>query len=301
MISEVSSFFFSISEAVFIFYSSYSRLILDYFHLFFKSTFKVVIGLAVIVALFYLAVTLFALFKRKVNSLTLGAGNEPLVTVQIPTFNELAALNCARRVINFDYPKSKLQIIIGDDSSDNEVSAKINDFALEENFKHPGLVKVTRRGTNQGFKPGNLNHMLRFSKGDFIVIFDSDFLPEGDFLTKTLPHFKDRQVSGVQARWRSVNFDQNIVSILGGSISTLFHHSVLSVINNMGSSSVLCGSAEVVRKRDLLRLGGWVSGSLTEDIEYSFRLIKDGKRIVYLESVECDCEVPFTVKDLCKQ
>ena len=103
----------------------------------------------------------------------------PNITVQIPTYNEIAALNCAERCLKFEYPKEHLQIIIGDDSDDPLISKRIDEFASLNS-----QIEISRRGTNNGYKPGNLNAMLKKSRGDYILIFDSDFLPKRDFLAK---------------------------------------------------------------------------------------------------------------------
>jgi len=219
----------------------------------------------------------------------------PFVTVQIPTYNELAALRCAKQCLKFDYPKNRYEIIIGDDSNNKEISKKIDDFARKQG------IKVTRRGTNHGYKPGNLNHMLKFSKGEIIVIFDSDFIPPRNFLKEIVKPFQDEKVCAVQARWAFVNSTKNLVSMLGATIIATVHHVVLPFISKKAKMSFLCGSAEAVRKKTLLELGGWQSGSLTEDIEFSLRAIKHGYKIVYLESLECKGEVPYKPLDLYKQ
>jgi cellulose synthase/poly-beta-1,6-N-acetylglucosamine synthase-like glycosyltransferase len=222
-------------------------------------------------------------------------GKLPFVTIQIPTKNEIIALRCARKCLAFDYPKSKYEIIIGDDSTDKKISKRIKKFAAK--YRN---VKVTKRLTNEGYKPGNLNHMLKYSKGDIIVIFDSDFAPEKDFLKRIVVPFKDKNVSAVQARWKFSNADQNLVTALGSSI-VYTGHQVLLLFLRKHKKGFLCGSAEAVRKNDLVKAGGWKMGSLTEDIEYSLRLHKQGKRIYYMPGLECYNEAPSTPKDLYKQ
>jgi len=178
-----------------------------------------------------------------------------------------------------------------------DVSKRIDEFAS----KNP-LIKITRRGKNIGFKAGNLNHMLKNSKGDIIVIFDSDFMPEKDFLRRIVtPFIYDKKLTGVQARWKFINHDKNFTSILATSILTVFHHISLPFTKNRKGIAFLCGSAEAVKKDVLIQLGGWETGSLTEDIEYSFRLLKLGHRIKYIPTLECDGEVPTTPGDLYKQ
>ncbi|MCK4491177.1 MAG: glycosyltransferase, partial [Candidatus Altiarchaeales archaeon] len=206
----------------------------------------------------------------------------PYVTVQIPTFNELVAIRCAEDCLKFDYPENKFEVIIGDDSDDPVVSKAIDNFAQ----KHKGRVKVTRRGDNKGFKPGNLNHMLKFSQGEIIVIFDSDFVAPRNFLRKMVrPFMEDDAVAGVQAEWDFLNEETNYVSKLSSTL-LVFYYSIIVPVNKRVSVPFLFGSGEAVRKDVLLKLGGWKDGSLTEDTEFSIRLFKEGYKIIYRDDVK---------------
>jgi cellulose synthase/poly-beta-1,6-N-acetylglucosamine synthase-like glycosyltransferase len=298
LLNSFFEFYNSIGDLVYYFYFTYSRIILDFIHIFFDSGFKFFIYITSFLAFFYLFMAILVFFKKPKKEIILEKGTEPTVTVQIPTYNELAALNCAKKCIEFDYPKEKMQIIIGDDSSDSSISKRIDDFAL----KYKDLIVVTRRGKNIGYKPGNLNHMLKYTNGEILVIFDSDFLPDKDFLRRIVAPFnKYKNVSVVQAKWNIANFNQNIYSILGGTISLLCHNIALKFMTWYNGNSFLCGSAEAIRVKDLKDVGGWKSGALTEDIECSLRLMKKGKKLLYLENLECKCEAPYTFRDLCKQ
>ncbi len=281
------------------FYISYSRLILDYVHISLKTAFNIMLVLTVLVSLFYVSVMLFSLISRKKpEQRIMGTEKWPFVTIHIPTYNELAAINCAKRCLAQDYPKDRYEILIGDDSSDKAVSEELDRFASE----HKDMIRVTRRGTNSGFKPGNLNHMLKYTHGEFIIIFDSDFLPEENFMKRIIkPFLNDGKLAGVQARWRISNYRQNMTTVLGSSLQVVLHSFALPLMRRKLDMAFLCGSAEAVRKKSLVEVGGWKSGSLTEDIECSLRFIKKGYKISYLEDLECDCETPFTVKDFCKQ
>lgn len=284
-------------EWVFSYFNIYSRPILDALHLVFNSVFNVVLVLTVVLTLVYLVLTLITRFKKPtIEQVITDDSKLPNVTIQIPTYNELAALNCAEKCLAFDYPKAKMQIIVGDDSNDPIISEKITAFATKTG------ITVTRRGKNIGFKPGNLNHMLKFTTGDFLVIFDSDFLPEKDFLRRIIsPFVTDENIHGVQGRWKMINFSQNFSSIIGSTIPMFSHMLGLPFMQMVGSTGFIAGSAEAVRIKTLKQLGGWTSGAFTEDIEYSMRMTKAGKKVVYLENLECACESPFTVADLCKQ
>ncbi|MDO8480880.1 MAG: glycosyltransferase [Nanoarchaeota archaeon] len=277
-------------------YILFSRPLLDVFHAFFDALFYGLLGVAVVLSVIYGVMSLYSIFARKGKEPAFIEERAPKVTVQIPTFNELAALRCAQACLAFDYPKEKVQIIIGDDSDNLEISARIADFAKENS------LLVTRRGSNEGYKAGNLNSMLARSTGDILVIFDSDFVPEPDFLRRIVaPFIHSASVSAVQARWKFLDSNRNVVTVLGSTIVSVFHHICLPFLHGHSKISFLCGSAEAVRKSDVLALGEWESGSLTEDIEYSLRLFKAGKRILYLDTLECAGEVPHTTKDLYKQ
>ncbi|MBD3203619.1 glycosyltransferase [Candidatus Woesearchaeota archaeon] len=294
----IFNFYEMIGDYVYTYFTDYSRIMLDYMHNIFDLTFYILFYFTIFITFSYVVIGIYLIFKKnKYREKPVKNKDLPQVTIQIPTYNELAALNCAKRCLNFDYPKDKYEIIIGDDSSDKKISQKIDAFA----DKHE-LVKVTRRGTNKGFKPGNLIHMLKYTKGDYIVIFDSDFLPGKDFLRRIIaPFVHDKKVSAVQARWKTKNFSKNLSSVIGGTIPIFTHYLGLPFLNRINSNKFIAGSAEAIKKKDLIKLGGWRSGALTEDIEYSLKLTLAGKKIIYLEDLYCECEAPFTVRDLSKQ
>ena len=232
--------------------------------------------------------------KRKIK--TSESQDFPSVTIQIPTLNEPVAIRCAEACLNMDYPRNKMEIIIGDDSTDPKVSKKLKAFARKHNN-----VKVTKRETNEGYKPGNLNHMLKYSNGDIIVIFDSDFVPPRNFLKKIVkPFLEDERVACVQAKWDYMNIKQNKVSKFA-SAALMVYHNLLAPINNKLGVSLLFGSAEAVRKDVLIKLGGWKNWSMTEDVEFSLRALKEGYRIIYLSDIKAKSEVPFTLHGLAKQ
>lgn len=265
------------------------------------TAFRSFIYVGAFISLIYLAMSVGAILSKKqqVNIKTMKKSELPFVTIQIPTKNEIIALRCAKKCINFNYPNNRYEIIIGDDSTKKNVSDRIDRFIKQYKKKFKN-IKLTRRPDKSGFKPGNLNYMLKHTKGEIIVLFDSDFAPGKDFLKKIVVPFKDKKVSAVQARWKFSNADKNLVTALGSNIVYTFHQISLLLLKKQ-NKGFLCGSAEAVRKKDLIRLGGWKSGSLTEDIEYSLRLHKDGKQIFYLPDLECYNESPSTPRDLYNQ
>jgi cellulose synthase/poly-beta-1,6-N-acetylglucosamine synthase-like glycosyltransferase len=296
-IIEIIKGLFTMEPSFLRWYVMQGRLILDTFHYFFDEIFHIFLYIAVVFTVIYLLLSLVVIFSRKKSKeKPFDLEKAPFVTIQIPTMNELIALRCARKSLDFDYPKDKYEILIGDDSNKPEISQKLAEFA--EQYEN---VRVIKREKNIGFKPGNLNNMLKHSNGEILVIFDSDFAPEQDFLKRIVaPFIYDKSVSAVQARWNFNNFNQNLVTMLASTIVYVFHHVILSFLHICGTGT-LCGSAEAIRKKDLIELGGWTSGSLTEDIEYTLRLYKSNKKMVYLPKLQCYSEVPFIAKDLYKQ
>ncbi len=278
-------------------YVSQGRLLLDYLHLIFDSMFYFFLYIAIIFTSVYLVLSIFTMFyKHDKKEREFDAKKAPFVTIQIPTRNELVALRCAKKCLDFDYPKDKYEILIGDDSDKKHISDKLKAFAEKYD-----PVKVIKRAKNIGFKPGNLNKMLDHSRGEILVIFDSDFTPGKDFLKRIInPFIYDKDVAAVQARWKFSNFSQNMVTVLASTIVYIFHQIVLIFLSYFGTGS-LCGSAEAIRKKDLIGLGRWKSGSLTEDIEYSLRLHKNNKKILYLPKLECYNDAPHIASDLYKQ
>jgi cellulose synthase/poly-beta-1,6-N-acetylglucosamine synthase-like glycosyltransferase len=269
-------------------------------HSFLKTAFEIALMGACIFSFCYLIVTGFAVALRRLRDrpeIIEDRSLYPTVTVQIPTYNELAALNCAARCLEFDYPADKLQIMIGDDSNQPDISARIDQFAAE----NPS-IEVSRRGNNAGFKPGNLNVMLPKSKGDYLLILDSDFLPKKDFLKRlVVPVIKDPTLAGAQAAWRIINVHDNHSTLMGTGIVNIIHFVILPFLKAITKSCVFCGSGELVKKSYLIEYGGWTAGALTEDVDYSLRMINAGKRIAYVDDLRIRCEVPYTPGDLFRQ
>lgn len=221
----------------------------------------------------------------------------PSVTVQITSRNELVALDCARCCMAFDYPADKLQILLGDDSNNLNVMQEIDHFA-----EHNPRVKVLRRDNRIGFKSGNLNHVNGHTTGDYILVMDSDFLPEPDFLRRLVAHaVADPGLAAVQARWKITGAHESLTTLLGSGIINVTHFIMLPLFDRFMKTCFLCGSAMLIKRQTLVEMNGWETRTMIEDIDLSFRLFISGFRIAYCSDVTCDCEVPHTPRDLFRQ
>ncbi len=264
-----------------------------------NNLFNIILCISFFLSSFYLIATATVLiFCRNRKELPAVENDEdlPAVTIQIPTRNELAALNCVKCCLNFDYPKDRVEIIIGDDSDIPEISKEIDAFAKENK------VRVSRRSNNIGYKAGNLNTMTQISTGDYLLIFDSDFLPESDFLRKIVrPVVADKALAGVQARWNISNSHQNLTTVFGTGIVDTIHMIMLPFMKYMLDSSFLCGSAMLLKKSSLEAIDGWKNNALTEDVDCTLRLFENNEKIYYLTDTTVKAETPFKVKDLLRQ
>lgn len=216
----------------------------------------------------------------------------PTVTVQLPIYNEpLVVERLIRKVAQFDYPKELLEIQVLDDSTDSTV-ATIDRLVTE--FQLQGLdIYHVRRDVRTGYKAGALAHGLTFCKGEFIAIFDADFLPKPDFLKKTIGHFADVEVGAVQVRWEHLNRNYNLLTKL--LAMTLDAHFSIEQRGRGASDSFINfnGTAGVWRKQCIAEAGGWSADTLTEDLDLSYRAQLKGWKITYLEDYTAPAEIPM--------
>lgn len=219
----------------------------------------------------------------------------PHVTVQIPLYNEkFVAARIIDCVAGFEYPIDKIQIQILDDSTDESV-----DIVAERvrHYKKMGYdISHIRRGNRIGFKAGALAAGMEDVKGDFIAIFDADFIPKDDFLSKTVPFFKDKNIGLVQARWSYLNTKTNMLTRLQ-SIMLDAHFGVEQVTRyGKGLFFNFNGTAGIWRKAAILDAGGWKADTLTEDTDLSYRAQMRGWKFVYRPEIYCPSEIPESMR-----
>ena len=224
----------------------------------------------------------------------------PKVTVQLPMFNELyVAERIIEQAANFDYPADKLQIQVLDDSTDETkdvIAKKVAEVAARGvNIQHVHRVDRT------GYKAGALDAAMDQVEGEFIAIFDADFVPDSDFLQKTMPYFQDEKVGVVQTRWGHINKDYSILTELQ-AFGLNGHFAIEQGGRNASGHFInFNGTGGIWRKKCIEDAGGWEHDTLTEDLDLSYRAQLKGWRFQYLEDVIAPAELPITMSALKSQ
>jgi cellulose synthase/poly-beta-1,6-N-acetylglucosamine synthase-like glycosyltransferase len=215
----------------------------------------------------------------------------PRVTVQLPVYNEMYVVQrLLDSVARIRYPREKLEVQLLDDSTDETRS-----IAREavERHRRAGLdVRYLHREHREGFKAGALAAGLAQATGEFVLIFDADFLAPADILEKTLGHFSDPQVGMVQVRWDHINRDYSLLTQVQSIL--LDGHFVLEHggRNRSGRFFNFNGTAGVWRRSTIEAAGGWQHDTLTEDLDLSYRAQLEGWRFVFVQDVTAPAEIP---------
>jgi cellulose synthase/poly-beta-1,6-N-acetylglucosamine synthase-like glycosyltransferase len=215
----------------------------------------------------------------------------PVVTVQLPIFNEMyVADRLIDAVCAIRYPKDKLQIQVLDDSTDE--TRDIAELAVRRQAARGFDIQYLHRVDRSGFKAGALDAGLRQARGEFIAIFDADFVPTADFLEATVPYFQSPQVGLIQARWGHLNHDYSMLTRIQAIM--LDGHFVLEHggRNRSGCFFNFNGTAGVWRRTAIDDAGGWQHDTLTEDLDLSYRAQLRGWQFLFLPSLVTPAEVP---------
>lgn len=218
----------------------------------------------------------------------------PYVTIQLPVYNELYVMErLLDNIAEIDYPKDKLEIQVLDDSTDESLHSTA---AHIKELQSSGLdIKHVLRENREGFKAGALKEGLKAAKGEFIAIFDADFLPQKDWLKRTIPYFKDAEIGVVQTRWGHLNRNYSILTKI--QAFALDAHFTLEQVgrNSKGHFINFNGTAGVWRKQCILDAGNWEGDTLTEDLDLSYRAQLKEWKFKYLEDVETPAELPVVI------
>ena len=218
----------------------------------------------------------------------------PYVTIQLPVYNELYVMErLLDNVAKIDYPKDKLEIQVLDDSTDESFENTKKHIAQ---LQSTGLdIQHVLRENRVGFKAGALKEGLKVAKGEFIAIFDADFLPQKDWLKSTIPYFKDSEIGVVQTRWGHINRNYSLLTKIQSF--ALDAHFTLEQVgrNSKGHFINFNGTAGIWRKECILDSGNWKSDTLTEDLDLSYRAQLKKWKFKYLENVETPAELPVVI------
>jgi cellulose synthase/poly-beta-1,6-N-acetylglucosamine synthase-like glycosyltransferase len=218
----------------------------------------------------------------------------PKVTVQLPVYNELYVVErLIDSVCRLDYPRELLEIQVLDDSTDE---TRERARAEVELHRERGVdVHYLNRADRTGFKAGALAFGLSKAKGEIVAVFDADFVPEPDFLHRTVHHFVDPDVGMVQARWGHINDSYSLLTRIQAVL--LDAHFVLEHggRNRAGAFFNFNGTAGLWRRETIERAGGWQHDTLTEDMDLSYRAQLAGYRFVFLPDVVAPAEIPVTM------
>src|SRR5215216_4302990 len=224
----------------------------------------------------------------------------PVVTIQLPIYNEMyVADRLIDAVCEIDYPRELLEIQVLDDSTDE--TRIVAERAVQRNAGRGIDISYIHRTDRTGYKAGALEAGMKVAKGDFIAIFDADFIPTADFLRRTVPYFGDGAIAMVQARWGHINQDYSLLTKIQSIL--LDGHFVLEHggRNRAGLFFNFNGTAGIWRRTAIADAGGWQHDTLTEDLDLSYRAQLRGWKFIFLPDLVAPAEVPVEMNSFKSQ
>jgi cellulose synthase/poly-beta-1,6-N-acetylglucosamine synthase-like glycosyltransferase len=228
---------------------------------------------------------------------SVGDGDLPSVTVQLPVYNEAHVIGrlidaCAQ----FDYPRGRFCVQVLDDSTD-ETTLAIRHKIAEWRARGVDNIVLVRRPQRTGYKAGALAYGLERVDTDCIAVFDADFVPPADFLRRTMPYFNCSEgLALVQTRWDHLNADTNWLT-RAQALTMDQHFAIEQVARSRGHLPMsMNGSGAVWRTAALRDAGGWSPATVTEDLDLSYRALMRGWEFIYLVGVPVPGELPPQVQ-----
>ena len=215
----------------------------------------------------------------------------PRVTVQLPIYNEMyVAERLIDAVCRLDYPRELLEIQVLDDSVDE--TTVVAERAVRRHAAAGIDITCLHRSDRTGYKAGALEAGLHVAAGEYVAIFDADFIPTPDFLRRSVPFFTDPKVAMVQARWGHVNQDYSLLTKIQSIL--LDGHFVLEHGSRSRSGLFFNfnGTAGIWRRSAIEDAGGWQHDTLTEDLDLSYRAQLRGWQFVFLQDLVAPAELP---------
>jgi len=236
--------------------------------------------------------------KEQKQSITENAIAElPKFSIVVPTKNEEKVIGrCLEGLINNDYPKDKLEIIVVDGNSADLTTKICSEFSQ----KYPLTFKILNEKVSRG-KPTALNSAIPYITGEIVGVFDADSLPEKQTLRKVAACFTDKQVKAVQGRTSSLNEKSNALTRVIAVEERAWFQALLNGKEKLKLFVPLTGSCKFIRREVLEELGGWDETSLTEDVELALRLVEKNYFIKYAPNICSEQETPISLRGLCRQ
>lgn len=239
--------------------------------------------------------------RNKRKQLSMSSDNKitefPKFSIIVPTKNEETVIRrCLDGILNIDYPKDKIQIIVVDGKSDDNTCKICSEFSE----KYPENIKVICEKTAKG-KPAALNLALPYINGEIVGVFDADSLPEKEVLSKVASYFTDKKVMALQGRTISLNEKNNALTRVIAMEEKAWFQALLSGREKLQLFVPLTGSCQFVRRNVVEELGGWDETSLTEDVEFALRLVEKNHLIKYAPDVCSGQETPNSLGSLVRQ
>ena len=263
-----------------------------------------VLSVAITVVFFAYGFNIYYMLKpsRKYKAPPCKVGSKPTIAIQLPIFNEKYVVprllsSCAATVARYGKDLVKISIL---DDSDDETTSLLEDEA--ERYRKKGFnVEVKHRTDRTGFKAGALNEALAKTKEEFIVIFDSDFLPRPDYLERAAAYITaDKNIGVVQFKWSYTNRKFNWMT-KAVSIGMDAHFLIEQPARCAGGLFLnFNGSAGIIRVSALREAGGWQADTLAEDLDASYRMQMNHSRIQFVLD-DVPCEVTPTVASFKRQ
>jgi len=222
------------------------------------------------------------------------SGGLPRVTVQLPLFNEMyVAERLIEAVVSLEYPRELLEIQVLDDSTDD--TQQIASAAVNKYFEQGFDIVYHHREDRVGFKAGALEAGLKKSSGEFVLIFDADFVPRPDCIRRMIDYFTDERVGMVQMRWSHINADYSLLTKVQAIM--LDGHFIIEQVarNRCGGFFNFNGTAGIWRRETIEWSGGWQHDTLAEDTDLSYRAQLMGWHFVYLADDDVPAELPVEI------
>jgi len=253
---------------------------------------NIFIGIAMIITLYtcnFYYLVVISRHQRKNNSVELK--EIPTVTLQLPIYNEkYVAARLINAICSLDYPKDKLCIQVLDDSTD-ETQVLLENLVSE--YKKKGFdIQHIQRSDRKGYKAGALRNAMKFAKGDFVAIFDADFIPPTWFLKRAMSYFCKPEIGLVQCRWGHVNEKYSPIT-KAQALSLDFHFLIeQKAKSNSHLFMSFNGTAGIWRRRCIEDSGGWHTATLVEDLDLSYRAQMKGWKCIFVPEIVVDAELP---------